>query len=173
MRTLIANRPHATYLLWMKMYLKNPLAAATLFASVVGRIAPARDRRRVNTVLRATLVASAISVSLAASPQAQEAEPDWLPEEIELPADHEVLMDRAIGSAIRMFSISTGRDTNELLEEWEDALREGGYTITQGQGDAMDEIIEFSSDTINNAKIAVSPTTDEGRSTIEFDVTLQ
>lgn len=150
------------------MYLKIPLAGSAHTSDA----APTRVRECWNTVLRGTLLASALSVVLAAGVHAQEDQPDWLPEEIELPADHEVLMNRAIGSSIRMFSISTKRDAEQLLEEWEDALREGGYRITQGQNDVLDASIEFSSDAINNAKIVISPSPDDDRSTIEFDATL-
>lgn len=169
---VIANPQHATYLPVMKIYLNNPMVVVTLLRSALGSIAAAPVGGRMTNVLRGAMLTSALSLSLATGLQAEEDQPDWLPEEIELPEDREVLMDRAIGSTIRMFSMSTERDALELLEEWEDALREAGYTINQGQDDVLDETIEFSSDAIINAKIAILPTSDNGRSTIEFDVTL-
>jgi len=44
--------------------------------------------------------------------------------------------------------------------------------VTQGADDLLDRSIEFSGPGITNAKIIVAPTTDDGRSIIEFDATL-
>lgn len=91
---------------------------------------------------------------------------DWIPD------DAEVVTDRAIGSTVRMFSIATGADVDALFADWEESLSGNGYPVTQGADDLLDRSIEFSGPGIANAKIIVAPTTDDGRSIIEFDATL-
>lgn len=97
---------------------------------------------------------------------------DWIPDVLAIPGDAEVVTDRAIGSTVRMFSIATGADVEELFAEWEESLNGNGYPVTQGADDLMDRSIEFSGPGITNAKIVVAPTTEDGRSIIEFDATL-
>lgn len=97
---------------------------------------------------------------------------DWIPDVLAIPVDAEVVTDRAIGSTVRMFSIATGADVEELFAEWEESLNGNGYPVTQGADDLMDRSIEFSGPGITNAKIVVAPTTEDGRSIIEFDATL-
>ena len=104
---------------------------------------------------------------------AEETRPDWLPDELLLPADSEVLTDRAIGSTLRMFSFSTQSDAEALLIEWEQALRRGNYTIDQTREDVLDQVIEFSGHDIINAKIVIPPLNTDGRTVVEFDATLK
>ncbi|MBS1302244.1 hypothetical protein [Loktanella sp. SALINAS62] len=104
---------------------------------------------------------------------AQEDQQEWLPEVLELPADMEVITDRSIGSSLRMFSFTTERDPDELLEEWEEELRLAGYAIDQEQGDILDKVVEFSGSGISNGKIVIAPVEDDGRAVIEFDATLE
>jgi len=131
------------------------------------------DWRWLKGTLRNIAVTACLVLPLAMTLQADEPRPNWLPEAIELPADNDVLMDRSIGSSLRMFSFSTEHNTETLLEDWEEALRLAGYSINQTKGDILETAIEFSGQGINNAKIVVAPASADGRSTIEIDATLQ
>ncbi|SLN76227.1 hypothetical protein [Roseisalinus antarcticus] len=70
-----------------------------------------------------------------------------------------------------MFSIATGDDVDALFTDWQESLNGSGYPVTQGADDLLDRSIEFSGPGIANAKIIVSPTSEDGRSIIEFDAT--
>lgn len=134
-------------------------------AGTVGRIAcrvPVRD------ILLAGVMVLAASVMVYADEHIQ----DWIPDVLTFPEDAEVVTDRAIGSSVRLFSISTGADVDALLADWEESLTENGYPVTQEAGDLLDRSIEFTGPGISNAKILVAPVTEDGRSVIEFDATL-
>lgn len=122
---------------------------------------------------RYTVLGACIAVFAALLAHADEAPQGWVPEDLGLPGDMEILTDRAIGSTIRMFSFTTSRAADELLVEWEQSLREGGYAILQSQGDSLDSAIEFSGQGIVNAKIVVMPSSDPGLSVVAFDATLE
>lgn len=119
-------------------------------------------------------LASAAFFALAASGNAQTDEPlqSWVPDVLEMPDDIEILTDREIGSSLRMFSFSTAVDVDDLLAQWEEELRAAGYTIVLAEVETLDRVIEFSGQGINNAKIAVTPSTLDDRQVIEFDATL-
>ena len=104
---------------------------------------------------------------------AQEAAQDWIPEEIRLPDDMQVLVDRAIGSTTRMFSFRTGADVDALLDEWRAALEEGGYALETRDSSLLEQQIEFSGNHIDNAKIAVAPSAGADQAVIEFDASLR
>ncbi len=134
-------------------------------AGAVGRIVarvPIRD------ILLAAAMVLAASVVVYADEHIQ----DWIPDVLTFPEDAEVVTDRAIGSSIRLFSISTDADVDALLADWEESLTENGYPVTQEAGDLLDRSIEFTGPGITNAKIIVAPVTEDGRSLIEFDATL-
>lgn len=97
---------------------------------------------------------------------------DWVPEGLVLPDDAEVIHSREIGSTIRMFSIVTAEDADEILSRWRDYLDETGYIISETGVGALDRAIEFSGQGVSNAKIIISPSSAEGRNIIEFDATL-
>jgi hypothetical protein len=124
--------------------------------------------RRLPTLLLAACLCLPATMLL----HAEEAPQDWVPSVLVLPDDMELLSERAIGSSIRMFSFSTGRDPEELLAEWEAALRATGHEIVHAQDDGLDRTIEFSGEGIINAKIVVKPAPLEGRAVIEFDASL-
>jgi len=128
---------------------------------------------RVLEVLRVAVLAAFLSLSAAVILHADETRPGWLPEALELPADFEVITERAIGSTLRMFSFSTAEDTAELFADREEDLQLSGYTVQQDEDGIIDEIIEFSGPGINNAKIIIAPVGDGGREIIEFDASLQ
>ena len=120
--------------------------------------------------------AAAIVVSASAVLSAQEDMKswvqDWVPGVLRLPADAEALTDRAIGSSIRMFSITTDEEAGALLDEWQTALDENGFVIKQASGELLERAIEFSGEGIANAKIVSASPTAEGRAVIKFDATL-
>ncbi|PWE30531.1 hypothetical protein DDZ14_15365 [Maritimibacter sp. 55A14] len=98
---------------------------------------------------------------------------DWIPAEISLPEDMEVLTDRAIGSSARIFSFATGQDVGALLEGWRTALMGAGYEV-KNQPEAVEmQQIEFSGPGIGNAKISVSPSPEDERSVLQFDASLK
>lgn len=96
----------------------------------------------------------------------------WVPDVLEMPEDIEVLSDHQVGTSLRMFSFSTAADVDELLDEWEEDLDLGGYTMLAAEIETLDRVVEFSGQGINNAKIAVTPSQIEGRYVIEMDATL-
>lgn len=124
-------------------------------------------------VLSALRLATFVVMASTLPALAQDPVQDWVPAALEMPADIEVLTDRAIGSSLRMFSFRTDQDVDVLLNEWEDALQAQGYTIIQGEGDLLQRAIEFSGQGINNAKIAVAPASADDSKVIEIDATLQ
>ncbi len=79
---------------------------------------------------------------------------------------------RAVGSSVRMFSIATEADVDDLFAEWEDSLSTSAYPVTGGQSELLEHSIEFSGPGIANAKIIVAPKVDGGPRIIEFDATL-
>lgn len=122
--------------------------------------------------IRGVIIAAWLVFTASAVVNADEHLQDWLPGVLEIPDDAEVVTDRAIGSTVRMFSIATGAEVDALFSDWEDSLSRNGYPVTQGSDDLLDRSIEFSGPGIANAKIVVAATTDDGRSVIEFDATL-
>lgn len=122
--------------------------------------------------IRDMLFAAWFVLAASAVVHAEEHLPDWIPEVLAMPEDAEVVTDRAIGSTVRMLSIATGADIDALFAEWQQSLNEGDYPIKRGAEDLMDRAIEFSGPGIANAKIILAPTTDDGRSVIDFDATL-
>ena len=104
---------------------------------------------------------------------AQEMGQDWIPQEIRLPDDMEVVIDRAIGSATRMFSFATGEDVEALFAEWRAALEESGYVVESTEGTVLEQHIQFSGEGIGNAKITVSPSSGDERAVVEFDASLR
>jgi len=103
---------------------------------------------------------------------AQERLQDWIPEALSMPEDAEVVVDRAIGSTIRMLSIATAADVDGLFADWEESLETNGYPILKSESAVMENSIQFSGPGILNAKIILAPNTEDGRSVIEFDATL-
>jgi hypothetical protein len=122
--------------------------------------------------LRDAAMAAVIVLSLSAIAWADEHIQDWIPDVLAFPEDTEVVADRAVGSTIRMFSISTETDVGTLFAEWEESLRSNGYPVTQKLDELLETSIEFSGPGIVNAKIILAPTADSGRNVIQFDVTL-
>lgn len=61
---------------------------------------------------------------------------------------------------------------DELLVDWEEALRENGYAIGRGRDEPLEGLIEFNGTGIVNAKIILAPAGDDGP-LIEIDATLR
>lgn len=97
---------------------------------------------------------------------------EWIPAELDFPADAEVVTDREIGSTVRMFSVSTAEETDPLLDRWEEALRTSGYAIERESEELVEGSIEFSGPGIANAKIVANRAAEDGQTLIEFDATL-
>ncbi|ATI43613.1 hypothetical protein CBW24_15810 (plasmid) [Pacificitalea manganoxidans] len=97
---------------------------------------------------------------------------DWLPEAITLPADAEVVADRAVGSTIRMVSIATEEDAEALLAEWREALSTSGYLVEDPAEALADRQVLFSGTGIENGKVVISPTVEDGREILQFDASL-
>jgi hypothetical protein len=102
-----------------------------------------------------------------------EAPSDWPPDVLELPEDVEVLADRQIGSTLRMLTLRTSADVDDLLIEWDEALRATGYAVGRGRDDPLDGVIEFSGTNIANAKIVAVSRGSDARGLIEIDATLR
>ena len=139
------------------------------FLAAFRRTASAAVRR---LPLRDMIVAAFLVLAAAAIVHADEHMQDWIPEVLSMPEDAEVLTERSIGSSVRMLSIATDADVDALFTQWEQSLEENGYPIVRPQGEILERSIEFSGPGIANAKIILSPTTEDGRNVIEFDATL-
>lgn len=147
--------------------LASPMPKATAKRGVFGKTWGAIQQLRAKE-----MIAAAAIVVMASAVLADEMLQDWIPDELSFPEDSEVITDRAIGSTVRMFSIATNADVADLFDDWEDSLGTSGYRITQAQDELLDQSIEFSGRGISNAKIIVAPVTEDGRSIIQFDATL-
>jgi len=123
--------------------------------------------------LKEMLFGLVLSVFAAAIVFADEIPQGWVPEAIALPGDAEIVMDREIGSGIRMFSFSTGADVEALFGVWTAALEEDGYEIRPQPAGFDVTAIEFSGGALLNAKIATGAPTEGDRVVITFDATLQ
>jgi hypothetical protein len=122
--------------------------------------------------LRDMIFALVLTALATAVVHAEENLQDWMPDVLTFPEDTEIVMDRAIGSTVRLFSVATGADVDALFADWEESLNSNGYPVTQSSDDLLDRSIEFSGPGIASAKIIVAPTSEDGRSIIEFDATL-
>ena len=134
---------------------------------------PAKMRLPIRDMAAAAVILLAASAVLYAQDAMEEWEQDWVPAVLRVPADAELLSDRAIGSTVRMFSIATSSDADALIGEWESALSENGFRIDQQPDELLGRAIEFSGSGVANAKIVATPSTSDGRTVIEFDATLR
>jgi hypothetical protein len=97
---------------------------------------------------------------------------DWIPAAIELPADLEVTVDRAIGSSTRIFRFTTHEDGASLIARWSEALDAAGFQVEEPNPELDVEQIEFSGPGIGNAKISIQPSATDGLTTVLFDASL-
>ncbi|QDY68956.1 hypothetical protein [Qingshengfaniella alkalisoli] len=123
--------------------------------------------------LREIVIAGAITLLALASVHAQEVLPEWLPDSLVFPTEYEIASNREIGETVRMLSVDTDADISGLIANWEAALQEDGYAITQRVDDLLDDTIEFSGHGISNAKIVAKSAAGGNGNRIEFDATLE
>ncbi len=118
-------------------------------------------------------LATATAMILGSAPLlAQGADQDWIPEELVLPEDMEIVTDRSIGSAIRVFTFTTAEDTDTLADRWREALTTGPYQVVP-PAEGMDQrLIEFSGGNIQNGQIAFSQGAASTETTVQFDASL-
>jgi hypothetical protein len=119
----------------------------------------------------ARIIALSLILSLGAGlPAGAETDgPDWIPAEITLPADKEVVMDRQIGSANRMYSFTTQENGDDLADTWRAALESGPFQV-KPPAEGMDQrLIEFSGGRIQNGQISFVTSADTGITTVQFD----
>jgi len=157
---------------WLNM--NTVLARVVPAPFAISRSAPFEMARSASRRIPIRNIAAAALIVLAASAigYAEERLQGWIPEVLAIPEDAEVVTDRAVGSSVRMFSIATEADVDELFAEWEDSLSTNAYPVTGGQSELLEHSIEFSGPGIANAKIIVAPKVDGGPRIIEFDATL-
>lgn len=118
-------------------------------------------------------IAVALFLRTTTAAESQERLQDWLPDVLELPEDVEVLANRQIGSTLRMLTLRTSVDVDDLLIAWEEALRASGYSVARGRDDPFERVIEFNGTEIVNAKIIVAPSGGDNGRVIEIDATLR
>lgn len=123
--------------------------------------------------LLAVCIAVALILRTTMAAQSQEHPQDWLPEALVMPEDVEVVADRQIGSTLRMLTLRASVDVDDLLIEWEEALRENGYSVGRGRDEPLDGVIEFNGTGIVNAKIILAPGGGDDGRVIEIDATLR
>ena len=143
-------------------------------AALVPPVAGSRPLRLPAPRWRNVAAAGAIVWLASLVAHAEIAVQDWIPGVLDFPEDAEVVADRAVGSAIRMYSVTTAADGAEVLGLWQAALEAAGFVISAGRDDLLPNAVEFSGPGIINAKIVAttSPAAD-GRTLIEFDATLE
>ena len=154
--------------------LRTASKAVRLGKPMPGLPIPGRLRHsNVSIWLLVICIAVALFLRTTTAAESQESLQDWLPGVLELPEDAEVLADRQIGSTIRMLTLRTSANVDDLLSEWEQALRSDGYAIGRGREEPADGVIEFSGTGIVNAKIIVAPGGNDDGRVIEIDATLR
>ena len=122
---------------------------------------------------RLTLAALCLSLVSAVTPaMADASNHDWIPAEITLPEDMEVVIDRSIGSANRLLSFTTDEDADALATMWREALENGPYQV-EPTAEGMDgRLIAFSGGRVKNGQISFMPGADATRTTVQFDASI-
>jgi hypothetical protein len=118
---------------------------------------------------RSALVALVLGT---ATVTAEEQPQSWIPEEITLPEDMEIVTDRSIGSAIRVFTFTTREDGDALADLWREALETGPYQVKPAAEGLDQRLIEFSGGRVQNGQIAFSRGADSTDTTVQFDASL-
>jgi len=140
-----------------------------------GITGPLRKLRLGISIVDIAMAASilvAVSATVLAEERMRAWVQDWVPDELAIPEDAEVVRESAIGSSIRMFSFSTGADVERLFAEWEEGLTENGYVVRESDVALSDRSIEFSGPGILNASISEGAIPGDDRTVIEFEATL-
>ncbi|MDX1822399.1 MAG: hypothetical protein R3197_15995 [Paracoccaceae bacterium] len=100
------------------------------------------------------------------------ADHDWIPVEITLPQDREVVIDRSIGSANRMLSFTTDENPDSLADTWRAALEAGPYQVKPAAEGMDRRLIEFSGGRVQNGQITFLHGADSTRTTVQFDASI-
>ncbi|SER86143.1 hypothetical protein SAMN04490244_103287 [Tranquillimonas rosea] len=116
--------------------------------------------------------AALASLVFAASVWAQEVRQEWIPAEIDLPDDMTVVIDRAVGSTVRVMKFTTGQQLGPLFTEWREKLETAGYDVERPRETTDRPEIVFSGRGIENAKIVAEPSADTGTEAVQLDATL-
>jgi hypothetical protein len=114
-----------------------------------------------------------LGFSLGLTPaMAEEREFNWIPAEITLPEDMEVVIDRSIGSANRILSFTTDAEVDVLADTWREALTQGPYQV-KPTAEGMDRrLIEFSGGRVQNGQITFMRGADSTATTVQFDASI-
>lgn len=132
----------------------------------IARIAPFAQSITLSLGLSATVI---LGITPAV---AEQREFTWIPEEISLPDDMEVVIDRSIGSANRILSFTTDEAVDELADTWRAALENGPYQV-QPAAEGMDRrLIAFSGGRVQNGQISFMRGADSTATTVQFDASI-
>ncbi|MFU8883151.1 MAG: hypothetical protein ACNA7Q_12360 [Rhodobacterales bacterium] len=124
-----------------------------------------------NLIHTARIAAAALLLGI--SPVLADEQPQsWIPSEITLPEDMEVVTDRRIGSAIRVFTFTTQEDGDTLAVKWREALETGPYQVMPAAEGLDQRLIEFSGGRVQNGQIAFSRGADGTNTMVQFDASL-
>jgi hypothetical protein len=116
---------------------------------------------------------AAVALVLGMAPVIADEQPQsWIPQEIILPDDMEVVTDRRIGSAIRVFTFTTAEDGETLADTWREALETGPYQVMPAAEGLDQRLIEFSGGRVQNGQIAFSRGADGTNTMVQFDASL-
>lgn len=120
----------------------------------------------------ATRVAAAVLFVGLAGAHADTPDQGWIPPEITLPQDMEIVIDRRIGSANRMLSFTTQQDADRLADTWRAALEQGPYQVKPAAEGMSGRLIEFSGGRIRNGQISFLPGAESTATTVQFDASI-
>lgn len=124
-----------------------------------------------NVERTARLVLAALCLTLAPA-FADQTTHTWIPEEIALPQDMEIVIDRSIGSANRMLSFTTDEDPDSLADTWRAALEKGPYQVKPAAEGMDRRLIEFSGGRVQNGQISFMHGADSTSTTVQFDASI-
>lgn len=97
---------------------------------------------------------------------------DWLPEQIVLPQDIDVVIDSAVGGSTRILQFSTAEDAEALIAVWREALRQSGWQIDESQELIQDQQLLFSGPGISSGQIIVIPSQRDGAQVVQIDASM-
>ena len=147
-----------------------PIADCTgAVVGIVTRVAYLWAMKRATQTARIALAALLLGFAPAL---AEDQAHDWIPQEITLPADREVVIDRSIGSANRMLSFTTAEDADSLADTWRTALEQGPYQVKPAAEGMDRRLIEFSGGRVQNGQISFMRGTDSTSTTVQFDASI-
>lgn len=129
--------------------------------------------RPTQNIVRTVILTLSLGLSMGLSPaMADERDHAWIPAEISLPDDMEVVIDRSIGSANRMLSFTTDEEVDVLADRWRAALEDGPYQVKPAAEGMDKRMIEFSGGDVRNGQITFLPGADSTRTTVQFDASI-